>query len=37
MWIGLDAQQFGGQGLARTDVEPRARLRQLNQAAARLD
>src|SRR5260221_13595878 len=24
MWIGCDALQFGGQGLARTDAEPRA-------------
>src|SRR5258705_4814200 len=37
MWISWDALQFGGQGRARTDAEPRARLRQLDQAAARLD
>src|SRR6266403_3171412 len=37
MWIGWDALQFGGQGLARTAAEPRARLRQLDQAAAQLD
>jgi len=29
MWIGWDALQFGGQGLA-TDAEPRARLRRLD-------
>src|SRR5258705_7225552 len=37
MWISWDALQFGGQGLARTDAKPSARLRQLDQAAARLD
>src|SRR6267142_2039811 len=36
MWIGWDALQFGGQGLARTDAEPRARLRRLDPAAAQL-
>src|SRR5258705_11888760 len=37
MWIGWDALRFGGQGLARTDAQPRAHLRQLDQAAARLE
>src|SRR6267378_3912047 len=36
MWIGWDALQFGGQGLA-TDAEPRARLRRPDLAAAQLD
>src|SRR5882762_341622 len=36
MWIGWDALQYGGQGLA-TDAEPRARLRRLDLAAAQLD